>query len=211
MTQKSTDVSKAQNTELNEEERNRGSVRVLEECMKLQVAKARDYQNPNSSLTQADYYPRGLWTILDTIHGKRLRAVSVLEAMENDPNYGTNFESLEDTFMDIINYASFAVAWCRGEMTGQDLEETGLTSNRPVADPVGGRRRPENDGELRAPSVGFIFEDPREVGFSANLASDIAEGSEEEQNIFSAAEIELEENGKIGSSDFRGPYGREVW
>ena len=31
-----------------------------------------------------------------------------------------NFESLEDTYMDLINYASFAVSYMRGKMEGQD-------------------------------------------------------------------------------------------
>lgn len=137
MTKTDTDLSKSVNHEFSDLENERASIRILLEAARLQAKKSRDYQNPNSSLTQADYYPRGLWTILDTIHGKRLRAVSVLEAMENDPDYGVNFESLEDTFIDIINYASFAVAWCRGEMTGQDLESTGLTSNKPIKKPVG--------------------------------------------------------------------------
>jgi hypothetical protein len=31
-----------------------------------------------------------------------------------------NFESLEDTYKDLINYASFAVSYIRGKMEGQD-------------------------------------------------------------------------------------------
>jgi hypothetical protein len=45
---------------------------------------------------------------------------SVLEAMENDPNYKPNYDSLSDSLLDTINYASFAVAYMRGKVDGQD-------------------------------------------------------------------------------------------
>jgi len=96
------------------------SIKVLQECAELQLKKSNDYQNPNSRIRQADYYPRGVATILDTIYGKVLRAYSVMEAMENDPDYNPNFESIEDSFKDMINYASFAVAYTRGKIEGQD-------------------------------------------------------------------------------------------
>lgn len=96
------------------------SITVLRECMDLQLAKSRDYQNPNSRIKQADYYPQGIATILDIIHAKTLRMRSVLEAMQNDPSYTPNFESLEDSGKDLINYASFLVAYQRGGIEGQD-------------------------------------------------------------------------------------------
>ena len=40
--------------------------------------------------------------------------------MENDPDYAPNFESVEDSLKDMINYASFAVAYSRGKIDGQD-------------------------------------------------------------------------------------------
>lgn len=95
------------------------SVNVLHECVDLQLKKSNDYQNPNSVIRQADYYPNGISTILDIIWAKVLRARSVIEAMENDPNYSPNFESIEDSFKDMINYASFAVAYSRGKVDGQ--------------------------------------------------------------------------------------------
>ena len=105
------------------------SIKVLEECAELQLAKSRDYQNPHSRIRQADYYPRGVATILDVIYAKTLRMYSVLEAMENDPNYVPNFESIEDSGKDLINYGSFLVSWCRGGIDGQDLTRDFL--NRP--------------------------------------------------------------------------------
>lgn len=98
----------------------RESIKVLQECAELQDKKSRDYQNPNSRIKQADYYPRGVSTILDTVNAKVLRMWSVIEAMENDPEYKPNFESIEDSAKDIINYCSFIVAYCRGKVPGQD-------------------------------------------------------------------------------------------
>ena len=107
----------------------RESVKILEECSELQQKKSKDYQNPNSSIVQSDYYPRGVLSIMDVIHTKYLRAVSLVEAAEF--NEKPNFESLEDTFKDMIHYCSFAAAWCRGGIPGQTHDMT-LTSNRTV-------------------------------------------------------------------------------
>jgi len=98
----------------------RESVKVLRECIELQLKKSRDYQNPNSNVVQAMHYRRGVDSIHDTMHGKMLRAQSILETLSADPNAKVNFESLEDTYMDLINYASFAVSYIRGTMEGQD-------------------------------------------------------------------------------------------
>ena len=95
------------------------SVKALRECIELQLRKSRDYQNPNSRVKQADYYPSGVKTIHEICHAKMLRALSVMEAMEKDPAYSQNFESLEDSFKDMINYASFAISYCRGQIPGQ--------------------------------------------------------------------------------------------
>lgn len=100
----------------------RESMRVLMECITLQGKKSRDYQNPNSAIVQADYYPHGVTTIFDIMHAKMLRIKSVLEAMQYDPSYAPNFESIEDSAKDLINYASFFCSYTRGKMEGQDPE-----------------------------------------------------------------------------------------
>ena len=100
----------------------RYSVNVLRECIDLQNKKANDYQNPNSTIKQADYYPSGCLTILEIIQAKVLRMRSVMEAMQNDQNYKPNFESLEDSAKDLINYASFYVAYSRGKVDGQEAD-----------------------------------------------------------------------------------------
>jgi len=102
----------------------RESVKVLQECMDLQIRKSQDYQNPNSNVVQAMHYRRGVDSIHDTMHGKMLRAQSLLES-----GSAAIFESLEDTYKDLINYASFAVSYIRGKMEGQDPNRDYL--NRP--------------------------------------------------------------------------------
>ena len=94
------------------------SLKVLQECAELQTKKSNDYQNPNSKISQADYYPNGIVTIHDIMHAKMLRMASVMEAMQSE-NYEPNFESLEDSAKDLINYASFFVAYIRGGIEGQ--------------------------------------------------------------------------------------------
>ena len=98
-------------------EERKESVKVLQECIDLQLKKSQDYQSDSSNVTQAMHYRRGVDTIHDIILGKITRATSLLESGK-DPN----FESLEDTYKDMINYASFAVSYMRGKMEGQQPE-----------------------------------------------------------------------------------------
>ena len=100
------------------------SILVLQECAELQSKKSEDYQNPNSQVKQAMHYRRGVDSIHDTMHGKMLRAQSLLESGD-----AANFESLEDTYKDLINYECFAVSYIRGKMEGQKPELDYL--NRP--------------------------------------------------------------------------------
>ncbi len=106
------------------------SLKVLKECAELQLRKSKDYQNENSRIRQADYYPRGVLTILDIIYAKVLRMYSVIEAMENDPGYEQNFESIEDSAKDLINYSSFIASYCRGGIDGQDPNKDFLNRDK---------------------------------------------------------------------------------
>jgi len=100
----------------------RYSVSVLQQCIDLQNKKANDYQNNTSRVRQADYYPNGCLTIHDIMHAKMLRMKSVMEAMMYDPNYVPNFESLEDSAADLINYASFFISYIHGQIDGQEAD-----------------------------------------------------------------------------------------
>ena len=50
--------------------------------------------------------------------------------MENNEDHSENFESLEDSAVDLINYASFFGAYLDGDIDGQD--ETKDIFNRKV-------------------------------------------------------------------------------
>ena len=106
----------------------RESLKVLQECAELQQRKSKDYQNEKSRIRQADHYPRGCATILDMVHQKITRIYSVMEAMEQGET--ANFESLEDSAKDAINYLSFFVSYSRGKMEGQDTKRDLV--NRPI-------------------------------------------------------------------------------
>lgn len=95
----------------------RPSANILLEAAQIQEKKGQDYNGAQTSIQQNDYYPRGVWSILDVVNAKYLRMVSVLEQMEQG---GTaNFESVEDSAIDLINYASFVAAYMRGDVPGQ--------------------------------------------------------------------------------------------
>lgn len=91
------------------------SIKVLQEAIELQKKKSLDYQNPNSHIKQAHHYPRGISTILDMVHQKITRMYSLTES-----GHVANFESIEDSAIDAINYLSFLVEYSRGKMDGQD-------------------------------------------------------------------------------------------
>lgn len=110
------------------------AMRVLEECRATMIKKGNDYQNPHSRIKQADYYPRGVATILDIIQAKVLRMYSVIEAMENDPAYVPNFESFEDSCKDLINYAAFATSYSRGKIDGQNPDKDFLNRSNGLYD-----------------------------------------------------------------------------
>ena len=111
----------------------RASANVLIEAAELQERKGQDYQNPLSRVRQSDHYPRGVYTILDTVNGKLLRMYSVLETMEAGGK--VNFESVEDSAIDAINYLSFLVSYMRGDIDGQQ-EDRDIFNRRGTNNPA---------------------------------------------------------------------------
>jgi hypothetical protein len=67
---------------------------------------------------------------MELINTKTIRLWSVLEAMESDPSYEPNFESIEDSLKDLINYSSFAVAYSRGKIDGQSEDRDFLNRKK---------------------------------------------------------------------------------
>lgn len=110
----------------------RESVKVLNECIELQNAKSRDYQNDVSSVKQADYYRLGINSIYDMMHTKMLRLRSLIETAEKSPTTSPKFESLEDTAKDLINYSSFFVSYLRGKIDGQSSDIDMFNRPRPA-------------------------------------------------------------------------------
>jgi hypothetical protein len=107
-------------------------MRILQECIDVLRKKGSDYQNPKSTIVQADYYESGVKTIMEIIQAKRLRLKSLIETIEHDPNASPNFESIEDSFKDMANYCAIGAAWCRGKINGQDPEKDILNRKRQI-------------------------------------------------------------------------------
>jgi hypothetical protein len=111
------------------------AMKVLGEVKDLMAAKARDYQSEASTVLQAMHYRRGIDTLHDALQGKLLRAQSLIEkAAANGNQVATEFESLEDSYKDLIAYGSFCVSWLRGKMEGQDLTKD--IFNKPIVKKV---------------------------------------------------------------------------
>jgi hypothetical protein len=116
--------------------KNVGPVQVLHECIGIQERKSMDYQNPNSNVKQADYYPSGIKTIYEIVLAKTLRMKSLIEQYELNADVQPKNESIEDSAMDAINYLSFLVAYIRGEIAGQDTSRDILNRKRPYKELV---------------------------------------------------------------------------
>ena len=101
------------------------SVKVLNECIQLQNLKGADYQSAKSTVKQADYYPSGCKTIYEIMHAKMLRIKSLIEA-DGEPN----FEGIEDSAKDLINYSSFMCSYLRGKMDGQEPDRDYLNRKK---------------------------------------------------------------------------------
>jgi hypothetical protein len=108
-----------------------GPLEVLNECVQLLEKKSQDYQNDQSFIRHAEYYPRGAETLYDLLHTKMLRIRSLLSVYQSSTTSSPNFESLEDSAKDLINYASFFVAYCRKKLDGQNLKHD--IFNRPCS------------------------------------------------------------------------------
>ena len=109
----------------------RESVKVLRECIELQNKKGSDYQAKESSVRQADYYVHGVETIYDIMWAKMLRLRSVMEKSKNGDS--PNFESMQDTCKDLINYASFFSAYLDGKVDGQSVDRDIFNRKSPNA------------------------------------------------------------------------------
>lgn len=100
------------------------SIQILEEAIKVQKAKANDYQS--NGVKREDYFPFGVESYLQMIHIKvmRLRSTATKDS--------TNFESAMDSAIDLINYASFLAEYLENQHElGEELSK--FNGTRPIA------------------------------------------------------------------------------
>ena len=83
------------------------AIQIMKDAIALKEKKSKDYQG--GLWTEEDYFPFGHESYLHMIHTKYLRIRSVAE-QEN-----TNFESLEDSLIDMINYCAMYGAWVENQ------------------------------------------------------------------------------------------------
>jgi hypothetical protein len=78
---------------------------LLDNAMTLVTKKQEDYQSATSTITLADYFPFGHKSYVQMLHTKVTRLRSLVEAIV--AGIEPNFESIEDSVNDLINYAVF--------------------------------------------------------------------------------------------------------
>lgn len=79
------------------------AIDILQSAIELKQRKSKDYQG--NQFTEEDYFPFGHHSYIHMLHTKMLRIRSVAD--QGRPN----FESLEDSLIDLINYAAMYAAW----------------------------------------------------------------------------------------------------
>ena len=89
---------------------------ILKEAATLKIKKSKDYQG--GMWSEKDYFPFGDTSYIHMMWTKMLRIRSVAE-QEN-----TNFESLEDSLLDMINYSAMYISYLRDcEQKGKDFDD----------------------------------------------------------------------------------------
>ena len=81
----------------------------------LYLKKSADY-NSDSNYALSNYFPFGTASYAQMIHTKSMRILSVAEKELNQKT--ANFESLQDSALDMINYAMFLADHCDKTVVG---------------------------------------------------------------------------------------------
>jgi len=91
-----------------------GTLAAVARAQRLVIRKGQDYNKADG--TRDGYFPFGLASYAQMVHVKAQRLNSLaLKAMAGE---AINFEGVEDTCLDVINYASFLVErMARGDLT----------------------------------------------------------------------------------------------
>ena len=85
---------------------------ILKDAAALKEAKSHDYQG--SKWSEEDYFSFGTQSYVHMLWTKMLRLRSVLEREGEE----VNFESAEDTLIDMINYAAMMAAYLENQKDG---------------------------------------------------------------------------------------------
>jgi len=88
---------------------------ILQKAIDIKRKKSADYQG--SRWTEEDYFPFGDVSFLHMIHTKYLRIRSVAEQEQS------NFESLDDSLVDMINYCAMYGAWLHNQKFKENLAD----------------------------------------------------------------------------------------
>ena len=89
------------------------AIDIMKKAIDLKERKSQDYQG--SIFSEEDYFPFGDKSFIHMIHTKYLRMRSVVEQKGE-----VNYESLEDTLIDMIAYCSMYAAWIENQKKGLD-------------------------------------------------------------------------------------------
>ena len=79
------------------------AIDIMQEAIALKQKKSKDYQG--GRWEESDYFPYGKTSFNHMMWTKMLRIMSVSD------QEGTNFESLKDSLIDMINYSAMYAAW----------------------------------------------------------------------------------------------------
>ena len=94
---------------------------ILKEAAELKVKKSKDYQG--GMWKESDYFPFKDVSYIHMMWTKMLRIRSVSEQAD------TNFESLEDSLLDMINYSAMYIAFLRDQKKSIDKWDKENTLN----------------------------------------------------------------------------------
>ena len=84
---------------------------ILKEAADLKIKKSKDYQG--GQWKESDYFPFKDQSYIHMMWTKMLRIRSVAEKSD------VNFESLEDSLLDMINYSAMYIAFLRDKDSGE--------------------------------------------------------------------------------------------
>lgn len=109
-------------------------VRIFKKCIETFEKKSQDYNSPLSKVRPADYYPRGVDSLIEMIDvHKRLRQTSLLDSMRWAEVPTVNFESVADTVLDRIVYLAIMWEWLQFMTPGQSADRDIFNRTAPEA------------------------------------------------------------------------------